>query len=416
MAHSHDHDQGTYYIEQLCTIGVSAAVAGVCITMWWARNYTPSPRPPHLHMLDVMLKPSFHWPVLAGGIALAVLAVVRAGAVWALVGRSGSTHNHDHNHGHDHDHDHAHEHDHDHDHAHHHHEHAHDHAHEHAHDHTHDHANGSDCGHEHGFSPWRYIVLLVPVVLFFLGIPSLLPSEKALDPNDFLQDTTKHLRPIFGMRLTKTKNGYLQVTKVKPNSEPYEAGLRGGEVIREIRHEVSNDGNPLAQPEVFAPQELSLDEVTKLLQREDMDRVKLAVANDESGQTRLIELNRNSALLLDFNELEKASYTKEGRDWYQGRMGRLRGQFAPAPTGNSKQFTLFRLRMQCCAADAVPIKAMIVAKDSVTHVKSQDWVEVEGQILFLERRDRKGEFLPVLNVLSNDKIRPIDPEPSLYLQ
>jgi hypothetical protein len=356
-----------------------------------------------------MLKPTFHWPVLAGGIALVVLAVIQAVAVWAYVGRSGHAHAHDHEH--EHDHGHGHEHHHDHDHAHHHHDH--DHEHTHVHEHT---SDDADHGHVHVFSPWRYIVLLVPVVLFFLGIPSLLPSEKALDPNDFVQDTTKQQRPIFGMRVAKTKDGYLQVTKVKPNSAPFEAGLRGGEIIREIRHEVDNQGNPLAKPEVFSAQNLSPEEASKLFQKEDMDRVKLVLANDDGGQVREVELNRNSALLLDFNELEKASFTPEGRDWYSGRMGKLRGQFAPSASGDSRQFTLVRLRMKCCAADAVPIKAMIVAPASVTHVKSQDWVEIEGQISFLESRARPGEFMPLFRVLSNDKIRKIPPEPSFYLQ
>jgi hypothetical protein len=408
MAHSHDHDhdQGTYYLEQLCTIGVAAATAGVCITMWWAQNYTQAPRPPRLHMLDAMLKPSFHWPVLAGGIALAVLAVIRAVAVWVQSGRSPTAADHNHSHEHNHDHDH----DHDHDHA-----HGHDHVHEHLHN-DQEHGDEAECGHEHTFSPWRYIVLLIPVVLFFLGIPNALPQEKPLDPNDFVPDTSKQVRPTFGMRLTKSNDGYLQLTKVKPNSEPSEKGLVGGDIIREIRHDVDNQGNPLAAPEVFATQKLSLDDASQLFQREDMDRIKLVVTKAQSGETLEIDLNRNAALLLDFNELEKASYTPEGRNWYQGRMGKLRGQFAPSGSGDGRQFTLVRLKRQCCAADVVPLKALIVAPTSIKDISQQDWVEVEGQILFLESRGRKGEFIPVLRLPSNDNIRKIPPEPSFYLQ
>src|SRR5262249_34685330 len=105
----------------------------------------------------------------------------------------------------------------------------------------------------------------------------------------------------------------------------------------------------------------------------------------------------------------------EGRDWYQGRMGKLRGQFAPSSSGDSRQFTLVRLRMKCCAADAVPIKALIVAPASV-NVKPQEWVEVKGQIRFLESRARPGEFMPLLLVSDNNDIRKIPPEPSFYLQ
>jgi hypothetical protein len=55
----------------------------------------------------------------------------------------------------------------------------HEHSHEHAaemsaHDH-HGHAPGCtdhDCGHSHNWNPWRFAVLLIPVVLFFLDLPN----------------------------------------------------------------------------------------------------------------------------------------------------------------------------------------------------------------------------------------------------
>src|SRR5262249_54261500 len=46
------------------------------------------------------------------------------------------------------------------------HDHGHGHGHSHAHGHSHSHAHGD--GHDHGWAPWRYVVLLLPVVLYFL--------------------------------------------------------------------------------------------------------------------------------------------------------------------------------------------------------------------------------------------------------
>src|SRR5207248_10502010 len=63
-------------------------------------------------------------------------------------------------HGHDHHHHHDHDHGHDHDHAHDHHDH-----HHHDHDHAHDH------GHSHGWTPAKYAVLLLPLVLYLLHLP-----------------------------------------------------------------------------------------------------------------------------------------------------------------------------------------------------------------------------------------------------
>ena len=71
------------------------------------------------------------------------------------------------------------------------HDHGHSHAHSHGsddHGHAHAHAHGSEeCGddhahaeddkpaevevHDHGWAPWRYMVLAVPVFLYFLGLP-----------------------------------------------------------------------------------------------------------------------------------------------------------------------------------------------------------------------------------------------------
>ena len=139
--------------------------------------------------------------VLGGGIALLVMVAVRAVGVWLQAGQTPAAsdeHDQDHETGHDHDHAHTHgescdhEHDHahthgescDHDHEHTHgaacdHDHDHDHAHgescDHEHDHDHAHGNGhghgEGDGHEHGWAPWRYVVLLLPIVLFFLGQP-----------------------------------------------------------------------------------------------------------------------------------------------------------------------------------------------------------------------------------------------------
>ena len=52
--------------------------------------------------------------------------------------------------------------------------HAHDHGHDHKHDHAH--ADHSHEDHDHGSAPWRYVVMLVPVILFLLGLPNKGPS------------------------------------------------------------------------------------------------------------------------------------------------------------------------------------------------------------------------------------------------
>ncbi len=198
MAHDHDHSGESYYLDQLCTIGICAAIGLVMFLLWyWNALY--------------YLKSTFAVFVMLGGSALMILAAIRGVALWITVGRdkkkAAALHQHHHQHGHDHhhDHDHAHCHDHDHGHEHHHH---HDHdtaaitekpatatgissapfgtAHQHSHhDHHHEHGHGGeshfDEGHDHGWAPWRYAVLVLPVVLFLLDVPPRSTSEDLAD-------------------------------------------------------------------------------------------------------------------------------------------------------------------------------------------------------------------------------------------
>jgi hypothetical protein len=187
MAHEHaNQDQSVYYLDQLCTIAFCGALGVVQLLLW------------KYDMLKGILNYKFHMPVVWGALVLFALAVVRGIALWvSAAGRQtnahapgqacnhNNAHEHRHEHGHDHsgghDHEHSHEHCHEHGHSHEHEhgagvaEHPHDHTHEH-HEQSHDHGQ-ADCGHDHGWAPWRYIVLLVPILLSFWWILNLSAAE-----------------------------------------------------------------------------------------------------------------------------------------------------------------------------------------------------------------------------------------------
>lgn len=165
MAHHHHHeDSDTYYLDQLCLVALSAAFGGICLSLYtWQRP-----------MLSIMLAPSFHVFVLASGVLLTALALIRAAVLWRTVGAAPK---HDHEHDHAQAHEgaccHAHEHGHAHDHA-----HAHDHTHMHDHVHDQQHAHAAH-DHDHDWAPWRYVLLLVPIILFLLGLPNKPPEIRA---------------------------------------------------------------------------------------------------------------------------------------------------------------------------------------------------------------------------------------------
>jgi hypothetical protein len=170
--HEHAHDEN-YYLDQICTVAVAGLLAGAGLLAWSNDIFGKFS----------ILAPQFNRWVLFGSIGLLGLAVIRGATLWVQVGkRKPAAPAHDHGHGHDHhDHDHAHDHvhehgpgcDHDHEHTHgpecdHGHEH-HDHAH--AHDHKHEHGpDQPHDDHDHGFAPWRYAVLLLPLMLSALLI------------------------------------------------------------------------------------------------------------------------------------------------------------------------------------------------------------------------------------------------------
>lgn len=171
--HHHDHDGDTYYLDQICMVGISGAFGAICLALYFTNMMTTDGQT----MLGRLLAPKFHLWILGSGIALVFIAAVRGLALWRQAGTL--DHVHDHAHAHDHDHgDCGHEHGAcDHEHGHHHH-----HA-----GHTHHHHDHDAADHDHGWAPWRYVLLLVPIILFLLGLPNKGPAAK---PTDIQLDMT----------------------------------------------------------------------------------------------------------------------------------------------------------------------------------------------------------------------------------
>jgi hypothetical protein len=309
--HGHSHGPGEdpagYYLEQLLTLGASGALAGVAIVLYMTER------------LNFILHPKFHPFVLAGGLTLLALVIVRGVCLWISVGEPTTEPIHEHGPGCDHEHQHGPGCDHDHpgegvtslpltpavDHGHSHSQ-AHSHSHAHSHDGGHGHGGGNDHGHGHGWAPWRIILLMLPVVLFFLDLPN-----KAM-------------------------------IQAKDISEEFKLG----------ENSIESTGSDF--------------NVTFLM-------------------------------------LERASLSQESRDFYTGKTVRLEGVFAGQ---DESKFTLTRPTMNCCAADAITLKAVILVdyrdnKDGPrldpSKLSGTKWVRVTGTVQFLQR-DGTGPFTTALIV------------------
>lgn len=398
MDHDHHEDRNAYYIEQLCTIAICGGIGGVAV-MLYLRG-----------LLGIFLAPQFHLPVLGGGIALLLLVAIRAVVIWQAV--EVPQHHHDH----DHAHDHAHCHDHDHAECH---EHEHSHAEEHHHEHARSDAPGHSHGHDHdhAWNPWRYAVLLLPIVLYFMNLPNQGFSSdwiksRGLNMENLENAAAGNFSPDVGIQFASAGE-QPRVEKVGDKTPAAAKGIQPGDLVTQITRPVDAEGKALATPDVVATKGLSMEAVLEKLQGRPGTKVVLTIQRAGQAQPLEVELVRDEVITLEFKELERAKFSPEARDYYSGRKGKLRGQFSPS--SRDKFFTLMRLRMTCCGADVQAINVAIEAPESLTQYQAAEWIEVEGQIQFL-LDSRRNVYVPKLQVTSMDKIRKIPPEPNLYVQ
>ena len=93
-------------------------------------------------------------------------------------------------------------------------------------------------------------------------------------------------------------------------------------------------------------------------------------------------------------ELSDAANDPRGRNYWDGQSAQLKGVFAPL---SDKEFVLFRLKMTCCASDAVPMKVRIFSKTSLASLGLQrgKGAVATGQVQFRKIKD-SDEYVPIL--------------------
>lgn len=279
MAHAHDRStaRNDYFLDQICSIGACVLLGGVCVLMWTTGK------------VALILAPQFHLPVLIGGIALLVIAFVQLWAIWKAAGKVIAEHDHHH------------------------------HEHEGPCDHDHQHI---DCGHDHdhNWMPAKYALLLLPVMLFLLGLPHEGFSADAL----------------------------------RKNMQSQQGEIQGSD------REIARKGEDLS---------------------------------------------------LGFKELSNAAHVEQKRLSLEGKTVRLRGMFMKLK--NDKEFTLFKIRMNCCAADATPMPVRIMSPAPVNQFQDREWVEVKGQLEF-RKLQGQNRFIPVVTVEEMSHIKRIPAEPTEF--
>ena len=135
----------------------------------------------------------------------------------------------------------------------------------------------------------------------------------------------------------------------------------------------------------------SQDKINRLLGTDDQ-------IPDEVG-TAVVAYGEGKAM--SFNDLNDAAYDEGKRGVLQGDVGVLEGRFRKV---GEKQFTLYRLKMTCCAADIVPLKVRILTPTALSGFQDGEWVQVKGVVQF---RQVPGsiQFIPVVAVADTNDIK-----------
>jgi hypothetical protein len=453
--HDHSHDTDTYYLDQLCMIGITGAFAGICLALYFLNT----------DMLKIMLKPEFFPLVLATGITLLVVVLLRAAVLWREVGKTQAAHAHHHHHDHEHAHDHHHSgcgHDHHHEHGaacDHDHEHNHDHGHNHEHvqsgaavgmlemappmePHTHDKGHDHD-DHDHGWAPWRYVVLLVPMMLFLLGLPSrVLPLREVHSAIDVTKEATLATRmiglgpvplnqgPLMAFMtmeptdrtaavLNKDANDNVAPLLLDGNAVRLGALRPGMSVLLGLKIDNQVQGNK-GVDKVDASSTGKLPAASPgtaigIIKAVDVAEKTLTVTVKEAASDKDETFDLEAPRYVPFLELENLATNPYKREDFRGKKVQVEGQFVPFK-GTDRVFNLSRYKIGCCAADAVQLNVPIVCRESLSEFQMQDWVRVTGRVEFWEQPNRPGVYQTVVIVNRKANVVKTRPDSNPYVR
>jgi hypothetical protein len=221
-------------------------------------------------------------------------------------------------------------------------------AHHHHHDHGHDHGHDPGHDHDHGWSPLRYIPLVVPLVLILgLGLPDdrmIRAYERALEDR-----TAPSTTPLLGAGPAEPAGAFAVISSAA--LVPMDGGLAFSMQCMEL-------ASQMAVADHFEEQSTAPPDA--LLSLADLE----LIAND-AGQ----------------------------RDHWKHRRIEVEGEFSPA-SEDGRFFRVVRFRVNCCLNDARPA-FMLAAIRKEHRLTRGTWVATLGRLDFA---NVDGKWYPVMRV------------------
>lgn len=311
--HGHDHshgDRNSWFLDQLCTIAICAAYAGVVVAMFWEKFAQTG----ELSLINIIV-PWIQYMLLGGAVVLFLLTLVRAIGVWQASKQLAPA----------------------------------------GHDHAHDHEPGD--GHTHGWSPWKYIPLVIPLVLFIgLGLPDT-RMIRAFE------------RDLAGQGLSRSSGFGSQLDAV----------MQAQALTCQLGACDPGCGLPTAI-------------LTSTL-------IPAGLATEITEEEREVIPEATPSL----GELDQIASNPAIQDTYKRyRRVEIEGNFYPA-SGDGRYFRVVRLRVACCLGDARPAIVMAVSRKPLQNLQSGDWVAAQGRLDFFQE---DGKWVPVMRVYKVYKKKP----------
>ncbi len=305
------------------------------------------------------------------------------------------------------------------------HDHKHDHGHGHDHDHAHDHA-GHDHDDAHGHTVGEYYL----EQLLSIGVCGAFGAVAVLM---FTQNRLNHLlAPEFHAWVLGGGIALLALCVIRGAALWVEAG-KLGKAVAHAHHEQGPDCNhDHAPPAVTDGGHHDHDHASGVIFvkiialcvpivlfflglpnagfSKDWTERRLGTA-DDIGDLAKVEAKGGELIQFDFQELNMAANDEAKRAAYEGRRGSVKGQLR---SDSEKQFTLFKLKMTCCAADQIPLKSRIVTDFVPSSIPYGEWVKVEGIVQFVAVPDKtypdRKQYIPVIRVSKGDGLVKSTPE------
>jgi hypothetical protein len=358
-------------------------------------NYLPS---------DGLFRPL----MLIGGIGMVVLALFN---LLTYSQDEGACCSHDHDHAHDgscgHDHGHSHKdggcgHDHSHDHAHEHqHEHkeggcGHDHSHEHAHEHSHDNAQHD---HAHGIleeGSWisrltAVAILAVPLTLAAVRSPDQFSANAILNKNFYT--------PNYGTGARAEQFSLANKMEAAKANAPKTTAPKADAGTATKTSKADN-----APPPGVNAASAAMADGTKKVNEKDLP--KPAQESKSYGTFTLEDLkaqvpqSKDGNFILEVPELYYTGGDVEVQKVLTGQMVETIAQVLPEKVNNAEghRLRIFRMLVQCCAADARPYSVPVDFGKKAPDFKEMAWIKVVGKMGYKKEGDQTVPIIEATKV------------------